>query len=394
MKLNSNYLNLKESYLFAEIAHRVGAYKASHPDERVISLGIGDVTLPLTDSAVAALRKAVDEQSRAETFRGYGPERGYAFLRDAVCDYYADKGVSLDAEEIFVSDGAKSDLGNMPELFGNSRVLMPDPVYPAYYDVNVMAGNEMHFAEGTVDNGFLPAPPEDGRFDIIYLCSPSNPTGAVYSAQQLKEWVDFARATDAVIFFDAAYESFVRDGNLPTSIYLVEGAKECAVEFCSFSKTAGFTGLRCGYTVVPKGIAEGKLNALWNRRQTTKFNGVPYIVQRAAQAVLTAEGRAEIGRNVGYYMQNATVIHNALQDAGITHTGGVNSPYVWMQCPAGRTSWEFFDELLTRAQVVGTPGVGFGKTGEGWFRLTAFGAHDDTLVAAERLNALCRSLSR
>lgn len=392
MKLNENYFNLKENYLFAEVAHRVSEYRAAHPEQRVISLGIGDVTLPLPESAVAALQKAVDEQSRPETFRGYGPERGYAFLREAVRDYYAEKGVSLEADEIFVSDGAKSDLGNMTELFGKSRVLMPDPVYPAYYDVNVMAGNEIHFSRGTVANGFLPAPPDDGNFDIIYLCSPSNPTGAVYNKEQLREWVDYALRTGAVIFFDAAYESFVRDSELPTSIYLVDGAEKCAIEFCSFSKTAGFTGLRCGYTVVPKAIADGKLNAFWNRRQTTKFNGVPYIVQRAAEAVLTPQGRKETARNIGIYIQNAQVIHNALEKAGIPHTGGVNSPYVWMQCPAGKTSWEFFDILLTEAQVVGTPGSGFGEEGEGWFRLTAFGDRADTVTAAERLGRLCAQL--
>ena len=297
-------------------------------------------------------------------------------------------------DEIFVGDGAKSDLGNMVELFAKSRVLLPDPVYPAYRDVNVMAGNRLYFAAGGRRNGFKPAPPEKGEFDIIYICSPNNPTGAVYDREELKAWVDYARATGAVIFFDAAYEAFVSDPALPTSIFEIEGARECAVEFCSFSKSAGFTGMRCGWTVVPRELAGGELNKMWLRRQTTKFNGVSYVVQRAAAAALGKQGRYENKKSVDYYMQNARVIHEALTDAGIWHTGGVDSPYIWMRCPRGMSSWDYFDLLLERAAVVGTPGVGFGRRGEGYFRLTAFGNAQKTARAAARLAEVTLTLAR
>ena len=384
MKLNENYARLNESYLFAGIAAKVREYKAAHPKADVVSLGIGDVTRPLTPAVICELQAAAHDMAAEETFRGYGPEQGYLFLREAIVRHYAEKGVTLAEGEIFVGDGAKSDLGNMVELFARSRVLLPDPVYPAYRDVNVMAGNRIHFAEGGKRNGFKPMPPA-GTYDIIYLCSPSNPTGAVYTRDELKVWVDYARATGAVIFFDAAYEAFVRDKDLPTSVFEIEGARECAVEFCSFSKSAGFTGMRCGWTVVPFELAGGALNAMWSRRQTTKFNGVSYVVQRAAAAALGKQGEYENRKNVEYYMTNARVMHDALTAARIWHTGGVNSPYIWMQCPKGMTSWEYFDLLLERAAVVGTPGVGFGKRGEGYFRLTAFGNAGKTAEAIERL---------
>ncbi|HIU98825.1 MAG TPA: LL-diaminopimelate aminotransferase [Candidatus Limadaptatus stercoripullorum] len=394
MRLNQDYLKLGESYLFAGIAAKVRAFKAAHPNEEVISLGIGDVTRPLAPAVICALQAAAHEMAEEETFRGYGPEQGYDFLREAIAEHYSLKGVALGVDEIFVGDGAKSDLGNMVELFAKSRVLLPDPVYPAYRDVNVMAGNKLYFAAGGRRNGFKPAPPEKGEFDIIYICSPNNPTGAVYDREELKAWVDYARATGAVIFFDAAYEAFVSDPALPTSIFEIEGARECAVEFCSFSKSAGFTGMRCGWTVVPRELAGGELNKMWLRRQTTKFNGVSYVVQRAAAAALGKQGRYENKKSVDYYMQNARVIHEALTDAGIWHTGGVDSPYIWMRCPRGMSSWDYFDLLLERAAVVGTPGVGFGRRGEGYFRLTAFGNAQKTARAAERLAEVTLTLAR
>lgn len=385
MKLNENFAALGGSYLFGKIAARVRQFAAENPDADVVSLGIGDVTRPLTPAVVCAMHAAVAEMAYEETFRGYGPERGYDFLRRRIAEYYAGRGVSVSPSEIFVGDGAKSDIGNFLDLFGKSRVLMPDPVYPAYFDVNVMSGNKVAFAGGNRRNGFRPLPPSRGDYDIIYICSPNNPTGAVYTKDELKRWVDYARATGAVIFFDAAYEAFVRDKDLPTSVFEIEGARECAVEFCSFSKSAGFTGMRCGWTVVPFELAGGALNAMWSRRQTTKFNGVSYVVQRAAAAALGKQGEYENRKNVEYYMTNARVMHDALTAARIWHTGGVNSPYIWMQCPKGMTSWEYFDLLLERAAVVGTPGVGFGKRGEGYFRLTAFGNAGKTAEAIERL---------
>ena len=394
MKLNPNYGNLTDSYLFAGIAAKVRDFKAANPQAEVISLGIGDVTLPLAPSVISALHEAADDMAHESTFHGYGPEQGYGFLRDVIASYYSTKGVSLAAEEIFVSDGAKSDLGNMVELFAKSRVLMPDPVYPAYYDVNVMAGNRVSYATGNKRNRFKPAPPVGKVYDLIYICSPNNPTGAVYTREELKAWVDYALETGAVIFYDAAYEAFIHDKSLPSSIYQIEGAKECAIEFCSFSKMAGFTGTRCGYTVVPRELGDGALNRMWLRRQTTKFNGTSYIIQKAAAASLSEQGRIENGRNVEYYMQNARTIHRALKKAGIWHTGGENSPYIWMECPAGMGSWEYFDIVLHKAMVVGTPGVGFGKKGEGYFRLTAFGNAEKTERAIQRLCEVTAELKR
>lgn len=385
MRINENFAALGGSYLFGKIAARVKQFEAENPRADIVSLGIGDVTRPLTPSVICAMHAAVTEMSCEETFRGYGPENGYEFLRLRIAEYYRQKGVTVSPSEIFVGDGAKSDLGNILDLFDRSRVLMPDPVYPAYYDVNVMKGNKVCFADGNKANSFRPLPPTDGEYDIIYICSPNNPTGAVYTAEELKLWVDYARATGAVIFFDAAYECYVRDKSLPTTIFSVEGARECAIEFCSLSKTAGFTGVRCGYTVVPEELAGGRLAAMWDRRQSTKFNGVSYVVQRAAEAVFTPQGLYETAKNNEYYLANAQLMHCMLADAGVWHTGGQNSPYIWLQCPAGMTSWEYFDLLLVKAGVVGTPGVGFGRNGEGYFRLTAFGNAEKTERAMTRL---------
>lgn len=388
MKINANYLSLKESYLFSDIAKKVSAYTAAHPEAAVIRLGIGDVTLPLAPTVTAALEEAAHEMGSAATFRGYGPEQGYAFLRDAIRDYYAVKGVTLDSDEIFVSDGAKSDLGNILDLFSpENTVLVPDPVYPVYVDTNIMAGRKIVYASANEENGFLPMPDESVNADIIYICSPNNPTGAVYTKEQLAVWVDYALEHKAIILFDAAYEAFVRDDELPTSIYQIENARKCAIEFCSFSKTAGFTGTRCGYTVVPNDlIADGvRLNKLWLRRQTTKFNGVPYIVQKGAAAVFTPEGQKQIRANLDYYAENARLVSEALTNMGIWHTGGKNSPYIWLECPNGKTSWEYFDFLLDKAHVVGTPGAGFGQNGEGFFRLTAFNSRENVLEAVERI---------
>lgn len=393
MKRNANYDKLEQSYLFSTIARKVGAYTAAHPAAKVLRLGIGDVTLPLAPAVISAMHAAVDEMGRKETFRGYGPEQGYDFLRESIRGYYARRGVSLAADEIFISDGAKSDLGNILDLFDvDNAVLIPDPVYPVYVDTNVMAGRKIVFADATAENGFLPMPDEKVAADIIYICSPNNPTGAAYSREQLKAWVDYARRRGAVILYDAAYECFVAEEGLARSIFEVEGAEECAVEFCSFSKIAGFTGTRCGYTVVPHALAGGTLNKMWLRRQTTKFNGVPYIVQRGAAAVFTEEGERQIAENLAVYRRNAARLSGCLDSLGVWYTGGKNSPYVWLKCPGFADSWQFFDYLLERANVVGTPGCGFGKNGQGYFRLTAFGSEEVTEEAAARLRALlgCR----
>ena len=396
MKVNKHYAQLEESYLFSNIAHKVADYQAAHPDADIIRLGIGDVTLPLAKSVVEALHAASEEQGHKETFHGYIPsEQGYPFLREAIRDYYARRSVRLDTAEIFVSDGAKSDLGNLLDLFDvDNTVLVPDPVYPVYVDDNVMAGRPIRYLPATADNGFLPMPGADTAGDIVYLCSPNNPTGATYTREQLKVWVDWANAHDAVILFDAAYECFVTEPGLARSIYEVEGAETCAIEVCSFSKIAGFTGTRCGYTIVPEALLrEGmSLNKMWLRRQTTKFNGVAYIVQRAAAAVFSPEGMAQIQQNLDYYRRNAAVIGAALEEAGVWYCGGKNSPYLWLKCPDGMTSWQFFDWLLDTAHVVGTPGEGFGACGEGYFRLTAFGDAERTKEAAARIVAALKTL--
>ena len=391
MKINSNYSNLKDSYLFSTIAKKVNEYKAANPDADIIRLGIGDVTLPLPKVCVEAMEKASAEMGVKETFKGYGEEQGYGFLRTAVAKYYTNRNVVLSDDEIFISDGAKSDLGNILDVFSvDNTVLIPDPVYPVYVDTNVMAGRNIVFMNGNEENGFLPMPQADVKADIIYLCSPNNPTGAVYNKAQLKEWVDYANRNDAVILFDAAYEAFIMDDTLPKSIYEIEGARTCAIEFCSFSKKAGFTGTRCGYTVVPKELVrEGvALNKMWLRRQTTKFNGVPYIVQRGAEAVFTEEGYRQTQENIEYYLGNAKIIAATLDELGIKYFGGKNSPYIWLKCPDNMKSWDFFDMLLTKINVVGTPGQGFGENGEGFFRLTAFGSRENVIKAMERFKNL------
>lgn len=391
MKINSNYSNLKDSYLFSTIAKKVNEYKAANPDADIIRLGIGDVTLPLPKVCVEAMEKASAEMGVKETFKGYGEEQGYGFLRTAVAKYYTNRNVVLSDDEIFISDGAKSDLGNILDVFSvDNTVLIPDPVYPVYVDTNVMAGRNIVFMNGNEENGFLPMPQADVKADIIYLCSPNNPTGAVYNKAQLKEWVDYANKNDAVILFDAAYEAFIMDDTLPKSIYEIEGARTCAIEFCSFSKKAGFTGTRCGYTVVPKELVrEGvALNKMWLRRQTTKFNGVPYIVQRGAEAVFTEEGYRQTQDNIEYYLGNAKIIAATLDELGIKYFGGKNSPYIWLKCPDNMKSWDFFDMLLTKINVVGTPGQGFGENGEGFFRLTAFGSRENVIKAMERFKNL------
>ena len=386
--VNGNFAKLKESYLFSDIAKKVAAFAAAHPEASIIRLGIGDVTLPLVPAVVEALESASREMGVKETFHGYGPEQGYGFLKDAIRDYYAAKGVSLESDEIFISDGAKSDLGNILDIFStDNTVLVPDPVYPVYVDTNIMAGRRIVYANANEENDFLPMPDASVHADIIYICSPNNPTGAVYTKEQLEKWVAYALEQHAIILFDSAYESFVRDDSLPTSIYAVEDAKKCAIEFCSFSKTAGFTGTRCGYTVVPNELEYGgvKLNKLWLRRQTTKFNGVPYIIQKGAAAVFTPEGQKQIRANIDYYMENARLVSETLNKMGIWHTGGQNSPYIWLKCPNGMKSWEYFDYLLENAHVVGTPGAGFGVNGEGFFRLTAFNSRENVLEAVKRI---------
>ena len=390
IKINEHFGDIKESYLFSDIAKRVKAYSAAHPDQKIIRLGIGDVTLPLTKSVIAAMHNAVDEMASSATFRGYAPEYGYDFIRQAVADYYGRMGVSLDAEEIFVGDGAKSDIGNIVDILGNNDILIPDPVYPVYVDSNLMSGRKPTLLEANAENGFLPMPNGvEEKPWVIYLCSPNNPTGAVYNRQQLQEWVDFANKTGSLIIFDSAYESYIK-GDYPHSAYEIDGARACVIEICSLSKTAGFTGTRCGWTVLPNELeANGtKLAKLWARRQATKFNGVPYVVQRGAEAAVSEQGHAEAMECVGYYMENARILSEFLKENGIWFTGGENSPYLWLRCPNGMSSWEFFDYLLENVQIVGTPGEGFGKCGEGYFRLTSFGTRESTLEAVERLRKL------
>lgn len=391
MNYNLNFNDIGESYLFAEVANRVAAYSKAHPDKKVLKLGIGDVTLPLAPAVISALHSAVDDMSKSETFKGYGPYEGYGFLRENIQNYYKENGVSVALSEIFVSDGAKSDLGNILDIFSKENVvLVPDPVYPVYVDTNVMAGRKVIYADATEQNGFLPMPDYKINCDVIYICSPNNPTGAAYTRSQLKEWVDYANKKSAVILFDAAYECFITDNSLARSIFEIEGAKTCAIEFCSFSKIAGFTGTRCGYTVIPHALEKDGMNAnkLWLRRQSTKFNGVPYIVQKGAAAVFTQEGMSQIKANLDYYRQNAKLIADCMDELGIWYTGGKNSPYIWLKCPYGLKSWEFFDKLLNEVQVVGTPGAGFGNNGEGYFRLTAFGSKEVTAQAVERIKKL------
>ena len=391
MKMNHHYGELKASYLFVDIAHKVAAYQEAHPEKEIIRLGIGDVTQPLAKCVVTAMQDAAAEMGTKEGFHGYGPEQGYPFLKQAIQGYYAGRGTKLDEDEIFISDGAKSDLANVLGLFDvDNTVLVPDPVYPVYVDTNIISGRNIAYMDANEQNGFLPLPDESVKADIIYLCSPNNPTGATYNKEQLQAWVDYALEQKAVILFDAAYEAFITQPGLPHSIFEIPGAEKCAIEFCSFSKTAGFTGMRCGYTVIRKELVmDGvQVSKLWQRRQGCKFNGTSYITQRAAAAVFTAEGQKQIRETIAYYQNNAKVMMDAFQKMGVWFTGGTNSPYIWLKCPDGMGSWEYFDYLLHNAEIVGTPGEGFGKNGEGYFRLTAFGDAQKTVEAMERIQGL------
>ena len=408
-KVNQNFLKLPGSYLFSEIARRLAAYTAEHPEAKMIRLGIGDVTRPLAPAVIEAMHKAVDEMGTFEGFHGYGPEQGYDFLREAIAKTdYAARGVDIKPNEIFVSDGAKSDCGNIGDIFAEDNVVaVCDPVYPVYVDTNAMAGRagdydadaerwtNIVYMPTTAENDFTPALP-DVPVDLIYLCSPNNPTGTVLSREALQKWVDYANATDAVILFDAAYERFITDPAIPHSIYEIPGAKTCAIEFRSFSKTAGFTGARCGYTVVPRDLVrEGQsLNAMWNRRQTTKFNGASYVIQRGAAAIYTPEGAAQVDETIDFYRANARTIKEGLAAAGLEVYGADNSPYVWCRTPNGTGSWDFFNRLLEEANVITTPGAGFGPAGEGYIRLTAFGDADDTREAVERIKRMLDAESR
>lgn len=391
VKINKNYGNIKETYLFSETAKKIAAFSKAHPEVKVIKMSIGDVTKPLVPQVVDAMVSASKEMGTPEGFHGYGPEQGYSFLKDKIKNYYEKEiGVELEADEIFVSDGAKSDIANITDLFSNDNVIVvPDPVYPVYVDSNVMLGREIRYIKGSENNNFLPMPSDQVKGDIFYLCSPNNPTGSAYTVEQLKVWVDFAIKNNAVILFDAAYESFVTT-NAARSIFQVNGAKKCAIEFCSFSKTAGFTGTRCGYTVVPKTLQfDGfSLNKMWLRRQTTKFNGVSYVVQKGAEAVFSEDGLKNVRKTIEYYRENAAIMMRSLQKLGVDFTGGINSPYIWLKVPNGMTSWEFFDYLLENCGVAGTPGSGFGECGEGYFRLTAFNTHENTIEAMERIEKL------
>lgn len=399
LKVNENFVKLPASYLFVDIAKKVNEFSGQHPETEIIRLGIGDVTRPLPKAVVKAMQAAAEEMGKAETFRGYGPEAGYEFLRTAIAENdFIKRGVQIDIDEIFVSDGAKSDTGSIGDIFGADNVVaVCDPVYPVYVDTNVMAGRAGEYSEGKgwskivympcrKENGFLPELPKE-RADMIYLCFPNNPSGVGISREELKKWVDYALANQSVILYDAAYEAFITEEDMPHSIYEIEGAKKCAIEFRSFSKTAGFTGTRCAYTILPKELVFGgvSLNKLWDRRQSTKMNGVSYVVQRGAEAVFSEEGRREVRENIAYYLNNAKIIVDGLKKAGFEVYGGVNSPYVWLKTPDGLTSWEFFDLLLEKTGVVGTPGSGFGVGGEGYFRLTSFNTKENTEKALERI---------
>ncbi len=397
VKINENFLSMEKNYLFIDIAKKVKAFTEEHPDKPLIRMGIGDVTLPLAPVVVEAIKKAADEMGVKETFRGYEDSgAGYDFLREAISDYYKSFGVSLNIADIRVNDGAKSDCGNITDIFGDGNtVLVTDPAYPVYVDSNVMAGRKIIYADSNEANGFAAMPDSSVHADIIYLCSPNNPTGSVYTKEQLAAWVDYALKNEAVIIFDSAYEAFISDPSLPRSIYAVPGAKKCAVEMCSLSKTAGFTGTRCGYTVIPEELtvkasdgSDVSLANVWSRRQGSKFNGVSYPIQRGAEAVFTPEGQRQTREAIDYYRKNARLMADTLTELGINFTGGINSPYVWLKCPNNMGSWEFFDYLLDSIQVVGTPGEGFGKNGAGWFRLTAFNTYENTEEAMNRLKKL------
>lgn len=391
MKINKHYLELENSYLFKTIAKKAADYKNEHPEADIIKMGIGDVTLPLPECAVKAMGEAISEMGKKETFHGYPESFGEDFLLSAIKSHYEKIGVKVDTDEIVATSGAKEDVANILDIFSDDvTVLIPDPVYPVYLDTNIMAGHKVIFSEANGENGFLPMPDGSKKADIIYLCSPNNPTGAAYDYDSLKKWVDFALATGAVIFYDAAYEMFITDDS-PRSIFLIPGAERCAIEFCSFSKTAGFTGVRCGYTVIKKELTSDgvRLLDLWKRRQSTKFNGVSYIVSRGAAAVFSDEGEKEIRENIAYYRENTKMMTEAFSSLGFTYYGGKNSPYVWLSCPFGMKSWEFFDFLLEKCNVIATPGEGFGSCGEGYIRLSGFGTHEKTREAMERIKRVC-----
>lgn len=389
ISINDGFRNIKEDYLFSEIAKRVGDYIKANPEKEVLKLGIGDVTLPITKSVTEAMQRAVDEQSRSESFHGYAPDCGYDFLRQAVCDYYLRRGTKISKDEVFIGDGSKSDIANFTDILGDNAILITDPVYPVYRDSNLLYGRKIEYIGANKENRFLPAPPKEEKPYVIYLCSPANPTGAVYSRGELSEWIDYALRTGSLILFDAAYEAYITDGS-PRSVFEIERARECAVEFGSLSKSAGFTGTRCSYTVIPSELKVGKvkLSQLWARRQATKFNGVPYVVQRGAEAAFCVKGEAEWMENVRYYLSNAEILTSALRSKEIEFTGGRCSPYIFMKCPKEMSSWEFFDFMLRNAQLVGTPGIGFGAAGEGYFRLSAFNNREVITKAADRLKAL------
>lgn len=391
MKLNKNFDNMQQNYLFLTIAQKVAKYTKAHPDNKIIRMGIGDVTRPLAPAVIEAMQKATAEMGDAATFQGYPPDQGQVFLREKIQAYYAQRGVKLELSEIFIGDGAKSDVGNIVDLFDKDNVvLIPDPVYPVYVDSNTIAGRKVEYINATEENGFLPVPDKNTKADIIYLCSPNNPTGAVYDKNGLKAWVDFALEKEALIIFDAAYEAFITQQDVPHSIFEIDGAERCAIEFCSFSKKAGFTGVRCGYTIISEKLQFGgsSVGKLWARRQATKFNGVSYITQRGAEAVFSEKGAAETMETVNFYLENAKIMVDAFNEMGIWFTGGVNSPYIWMKCPEGMNSWDYFDYLINNAEIVGTPGSGFGSNGDGYFRLTAFGEREKTIEAMERLKKL------
>ena len=394
LKPNMNYANLKDSYLFFRIAQKTKKYLQENPDKRLLRLGIGDVSLPLCKEVISALQSGVSDQAEKTTFHGYMPECGAPFLREIIANHYQKFGVQLDADEVFVSSGASDELGDILDLFDReSSALVIEPAYPAYVDANVMAGRKIVHLSSNKENGFLPMPNENVKADILYICSPNNPTGAVFNREQLKKWVDFANENGSIILFDAAYEAFIEDENLPHSIFEIDGAKTCAIEICSLSKTAGFTGTRLGYTVIPKTLQRQAMNfnAMWVRNRTTKTNGVSYIIQKGGAAVFSLEGQRQIKENISVYKNNAKMIMKAFDELGIWYTGGKNAPYVWFKCPCDMGSWEFFDYLLNEIQVVGTPGVGFGKCGEGYFRFSTFGSPEDTKEAANRLVSLLKN---
>lgn len=393
--INENYLKISESYLFAETAKKIREYLEKNPNKKLISLGIGDVTKPLTEPVILGLYEGVKDMASKTKFKGYGPYAGYDFLRNALVNYYKEINVDLDKREIFISDGAKSDLGNILDIFSkDNKVLVSDPVYPVYVDTNIMDGRSINYINCTSDNNFLEIPSENTIGDIIYICSPNNPTGTCYNKDQLKLWVDYARKNKSIIIFDAAYEAFIREDNIPRSIYEIEGAKECAIEICSFSKTAGFTGMRCGYTVIPHNLKVNniEINKLWYRRISTKFNGVSYLIQKAAVHVFTEEGRKKTREIIDYYLENGKILRKTFDKLNMKYYGGVNSPYIWLKCPYNMTSWEFFDLLLERCQIAGTPGIGFGKNGEGYFRISCFGDRDNIIEASLRLSKVFGNL--